>query len=155
VVRVQIEPFDAGALLGGFSQGRTAAGGIVSVTGIARDATAGSVVATLELDAYPGFTEPAIEAMEADARARFAVQDILIVHRHGPITPGEPIVFVATAAEHRRSSFEAADYLMDRLKTEAPFWKKEKGPAGERWIEPRVSDYQDVDRWRETRELIR
>ena len=93
--------------------------------------------------------------MEADARARFAVQDILIVHRHGPIAPGEPIVFVATAAEHRRAAFEAADYLMDRLKTEAPFWKKEKGPAGERWIEPRVSDYQDVDRWRETRELTR
>ena len=146
-VRVQTEAFDAGRLLGDFSAGRTDAGGIVSFTGIARDATAGAAVATLELDAYPGFTEPAIEAMEAEARARFPVQDLLIVHRHGLIAPGEAIVFVAAAAEHRRAAFQAADYLMDRLKTEAPFWKKESGPEGERWIEPRPSDYDDAGRW--------
>ena len=154
-VRVQTEAFDAGALLGGFSAGRTDAGGIVSFTGIARGATAGAAVTTLELDAYEGFTEPAIAAMEADALARFPVQDLLIVHRHGPIAPGEAIVFVAAAAEHRRAAFEAADYLMDRLKTEAPFWKKESGPDGERWIEPRPSDYQDVDRWTAPKELSR
>jgi molybdopterin synthase catalytic subunit len=146
-VRVQTQAFDAGALLTAFSRGRADAGGVASFTGIARDATAGAAVTVLELDAYPGFTEPAIEAMEADARARFPVQDLLIVHRHGPIQPGEAIVFVAAAAVHRRAAFEAADYLMDRLKTEAPFWKKETGPGGERWIEPRPSDYDDARRW--------
>ena len=147
-VRVQTEPFDAGALLTGFSQGRARTGGIVSFTGLTREATAGAAVTTLELDAYPGFTEPAIAAMEAEARARFAVQDVLVVHRYGPIAPGEAIVFVATAAEHRRAAFEAADFLMDWLKTRAPFWKKETGPDGERWIEPRPSDYDDVERWK-------
>jgi molybdopterin synthase catalytic subunit len=149
-VRIQTEAFDAGALLTAFSHGRTRSGGIVSFTGLAREATDGAAVATLELDAYPGFTEPAIADMEAEARARFAVQDLLIVHRYGPIPPGEAIVFVAAAAEHRRAAFEAADFLMDYLKTQAPFWKKETGPGGERWIEPRPSDYDDVDRWSQT-----
>lgn len=146
-VRIQTEPFDAGALLTGFSAGRTQSGGVVSFTGLARSATDGKAVATLELDAYPGFTEPQIEAMETEARTRFAVQDVLVVHRYGPIAPGEAIVFVACAAEHRRAAFEAADFLMDELKTRAPFWKKETGPDGERWIEPRASDYDDVKRW--------
>jgi len=146
-VRVQTEPFDAGALLSAFAHGRTASGGIVSFTGLARAATDGHAVSTLELDAYLGFTEPAIAAMQDEARARFAVQDLLIVHRYGPIAPGEAIVFVAAAAEHRRAAFEAADFLMDYLKTRAPFWKKETGPGGERWIEPRPSDYDDAQRW--------
>ena len=146
-VRVQAEPFDAGALLTAFSAGSLQSGGIVSFTGLAREATDGAAVTTLELDAYPGFTEPAIAAMEAEARQRFAVQDLLIVHRYGPIAPGEAIVFVAAAAEHRRAAFDAADFLMDYLKTSAPFWKKEAGPGGERWIEPRPSDYDDVTRW--------
>ena len=146
-VRVQTEPFDAGALLSAFSGGRTAAGGIVSFTGLTRATSDGQAVSTLELDAYPGFTEPAIALMEDEARARFAVQDLLIVHRYGPIAPGEAIVFVAAAAEHRRAAFEAADFLMDYLKTRAPFWNKETGPGGERWIEPRPSDYDDVQRW--------
>jgi molybdopterin synthase catalytic subunit len=146
-VRVQTDPFDAGALLTAFSADRTLSGGIVSFTGLTRETTDGSAVTTLELDAYPGFTEPAIAAMEAEARARFEVQDLLIVHRYGPIQPGEAIVFVAAAAEHRRAAVEAADFLMDYLKTRAPFWKKETGPDGERWIEPRASDYEDVTRW--------
>jgi molybdopterin synthase catalytic subunit len=146
-VRVQIEPFDAGALLSQFSQGRTRSGGIVSFTGLAREATDGQAVVALELDAYPGFTEPAIAAMETEAFTRFPVQDLLVVHRYGPIAPGEAIVFVAAAAEHRRAAFEAADFLMDYLKTRAPFWKKESGPDGERWIEPRPSDYDDALRW--------
>jgi molybdopterin synthase catalytic subunit len=146
-VRVQTEAFDAGALLAAFSAGRRDAGAVVSFTGLARAATDGQAVATLELDAYPGFTEPAIEALEIQARARFGVLDILIVHRHGPIAPSEAIVFVAAAAQHRRAAFQAADFLMDRLKTEAPFWKKETGPDGERWIEPRAPDYEDVKRW--------
>ncbi len=146
-VRVQIEAFDAGALLSEFSRGRTRSGGIVSFTGLARNATDGQAVATLELDAYPGFTEPAIAAMETEAFTRFPVQDLMVVHRYGPIAPGEAIGCGAAAAEHRRAAFEAADFLMDFLKTRAPFWKKESGPDGERWIEPRPSDYDDALRW--------
>jgi molybdopterin synthase catalytic subunit len=146
-VRIQTRLFDAGLLLSEFSAGRAGAGGIVTFTGVARDLTDGHAVTMLELDAYPGFTEPAIEVMEAETKARFEVQDLLIVHRYGTIRPGEAIVFVAAAATHRRSAFEAADFLMDQLKTRAPFWKKETGPDGERWIEPRPSDYEDVERW--------
>ncbi len=153
-VRVQTERFDASLLLGQFSAGRGDAGGIVSFTGVARDATGGKAVAALELDAYPGFTEPAIAAMEAEARARFPVLDLLIVHRYGVIRPGDAIVFVAAAAVHRRAAFQAADFLMDYLKTRAPFWKKETGPDGERWIEPRPSDYDDADRWSAPQESI-
>ncbi len=149
-VLVQTEPFDPGALLTGLSAGRLDAGGVVSFTGLARRATPGQAVTTLEPDAHPGFTQPAPAAIEAEARARFAVQDLLVVHRYGPIVPGEAIVFVAADAEHRRAAFEAADYLMDRLKTQAPFWKKETGADGERWIEPRDRDYEDIQRWSRT-----
>ncbi len=147
MISVQTEPFDAGALLATFSAGRTDCGGIVSFTGLARASTDGKPVAALELDAYSGFTEQMIAAMVAEAAKRFGVKDLMVVHRYGPIEPGEAIVFVAAAAEHRRAAFEAADFLMDKLKTEAPFWKKETGPDGERWIEPRAPDYQDVARW--------
>ena len=82
-----------------------------------------------------------------EARARFGLSDALVVHRYGRIAPGEPIVFVAASAEHRRAALDAVEFLMDRLKTEAPFWKKEHGPDGERWIEPRASDYADAARW--------
>ena len=120
---------------------------MVSFTGLAREATDGAGVSTLELDAYPGFTEPAIAAMEAEARERFEVQDLLIVHRYGPIAPGEAIVFVATASRHRGEAFAAADYLMDRLKTEAAFWKREDGPGESRWIEPTTVDLDRRARW--------
>lgn len=146
--RIQTEPFDAGALLDAFSRGRSDAGAVVSFTGLARAATDGRAVTRLELDAYPRVTLPTIEAMVAEALARFPVQDALAVHRYGPIEPGEAIVFVAVAAEHRRAAFRAADYLMDRLKTEAPFWKKELGPDGDRWIEAREADHRDAARWK-------
>src|SRR5262249_47442184 len=105
-------------------------------------------VVTLEIDAYPRFTEAAIRAMAEEALARFALIDVLVVHRWGTIRPGEAIVFVAAAAKHRRAAFEAADCLMDRLKTEAPFWKKEVGRDGARWIEARPEDHGDAERWR-------
>ena len=151
IVSVQTEPFEPGELLARFGAGRTDCGGIVSFTGVARDATAGASVAVLELDAFPGFTDKIIAEMVAEALARFAVQDLMVVHRYGPIAPGEAIVFVAAAAEHRRAAFQAADFLMDKLKTQAPFWKKESGPDGERWIEPREPDYQDAARWSQNR----
>lgn len=148
-VRIQIEPFSPADLLEGFARARADVGAVVSFTGLARSVTDGQAVTTLELDAYPRVTVPAIEAMEAEARLRFEVREVLIVHRYGPIAPGEAIVFVATAAEHRRAAFEAADFLMDRLKIAAPFWKKEHGPDGSRWIEAREVDHADARRWQE------
>jgi molybdopterin synthase catalytic subunit len=145
VVRLQTEPFDPGALLSAFCRGREETGAVVSFTGLAR---AGSGAVTgLELEAYPGFTDAEIERMAEAARARFSLHDVLIVHRIGAIAPGEVIVFVAAAAGHRREAFEAADQLMDYLKSRAPFWKKEHGPDGERWIEPTDQDRADAARW--------
>ena len=138
-------PFDPGALLSEFSKGRTEVGAIATFTGLAR--AEGGVAAILELEAYPGFTEAEIGKIAEQARARFALDDLMIRHRVGKITPGDPIVFVATAARHRRAAFEACDFLMDYLKSRAPFWKKEHGPAGSRWIEPRAGDHADVARW--------
>jgi molybdopterin synthase catalytic subunit len=137
--------FDPGALLTEFSQGRREVGAVATFTGIAR-AEAGST-AILELEAYPGFTEAQIGKIAEEARRRFALDDLMIRHRVGRIAPGEPIVFVATASKHRRAAFEACDYLMDYLKSRAPFWKKEHGPDGARWIEPRDQDHADIARW--------
>jgi len=144
-VRLQTGTFDPGALLTAFTAGRSETGAVASFTGIAR-AEAGATT-TLELEAYPGFTEAEIARIGAAAAARWDLHDWLVVHRTGPIAPGEPIVFVATAASHRREAFEACDHLMDYLKSRAPFWKKEHGPDGERWIEPTDRDRTDALRW--------
>ena len=144
-VRLQAEPFEAGALLTGFCADRAETGAVVSFTGLAR-AAAGAVT-TLELEAYPGFTDVEIARIAEAARGRFDLQDVLVVHRTGRIAPGEAIVFVATAARHRREAFEAADHLMDYLKSRAPFWKREHGPEGARWIEPTARDLADAARW--------
>jgi molybdopterin synthase catalytic subunit len=145
MIRLTYDAFDPGALLSGFCQGRTEVGAIATFTGLAR-AEAGEAT-ILELDAYPGFTEAEIAKIAERARARFSLDDLTILHRIGKIAPGEPIVFVATAARHRREAFEACDFLMDYLKSKAPFWKKEHGPAGARWIEPRDCDHADLARW--------
>ena len=144
-VRLQIEPFRPGELLEAFTAGRSETGAVVSFTGLMR--AEGGAAETLHLQAYPGFTDAEIARTEASASTRFALQDSLIVHRHGDISPGEAIVFVATAAAHRRAAFEAADHLMDYLKSRAPFWKRSAGPDGELWIEPTQTDYEDAARW--------
>ena len=140
-------PFDPGALLSQFCQGRREVGAVATFTGLAR-AEAGATE-VLELEAYPGFTEAEIGKIAGQARARFGLDDLMIRHRVGKIAPGEPIVFVATAAKHRRAAFEACDFLMDYLKSRAPFWKKAHGPDGARWIEPRAQDHADIARWEE------
>lgn len=146
MIRLTPDSFEAGALLTAFSQGRSETGAIVSFTGLAR--AEGGATTTLELEAYEGFTEAAIREIAEAARQRHALQDLLIVHRVGRIAPGEAIVFVATAAAHRREAFEAADQLMDYLKSRAPFWKKSWDESGQgRWIEPRPQDYEDAARW--------
>lgn len=144
-VRLQTAPFEPGALLTAFAAGRSETGAVASFTGIAR-AQAGATTA-LELEAYPGFTDAEIERIGAAAGERWGLQDWLVIHRIGKIAPGEPVVFVATASSHRREAFEACDHLMDYLKSRAPFWKKEHGPDGARWIEPTDRDRTDALRW--------
>jgi molybdopterin synthase catalytic subunit len=123
-------------------------GAIVSFVGLARPlATGGAPVERLVLEHHPILTQRSLEQIAADAVERFAVHHVRVVHRCGIIPAGEPIVFAAAAAPHRRAAFEAADFLMDRLKTDAVFWKREDGPSGSTWIEPREADYADRGRW--------
>jgi len=144
-IRLTFDAFDPGALLTEFCKGRSEVGAVATFTGIAR-AEAGQTTA-LELEAYPGFTEAEIGKTAKRAKARFGLDDFAILHRVGKIAPGDPVVFVATAARHRRAAFEACDFLMDYLKSKAPFWKKEYGPNGARWVEPRAEDHADLARW--------
>ena len=139
------DSFDPGAELTRFCRGRETTGAIASFVGLARG-EAGQDMA-LELEAYPGFTEVEIEGFAAQALARFLLDDVAIIHRHGQIGTGEPIVMVLTAAAHRRAAFEACDYLMDYLKSRAPFWKREVGQDTPRWIEPTSADHADLARW--------
>jgi molybdopterin synthase catalytic subunit len=146
--RLQPEAFDAADELRAFMDGRTEDGAVVSFTGLARGkAHSGETVEALILDHYQGMTDRSIEEIAAAGAARFEVSDILVVHRHGAIAPGEAIVFVATASRHRGEAFACADYLMDRLKTEAAFWKREAGQGASRWIEPTGADRERRARW--------
>jgi molybdopterin synthase catalytic subunit len=145
VIALQAAAFDPGALLAGFCKDRGDVGGVVSFTGLVRADQGQATV--LELEAYPGFTEAEIARVAEAAKARWALIDYLVVHRTGRLAPGEPVVFVATAAAHRREAFEAADHLMDYLKSRAPFWKKEHGPDGAKWVEPTQRDLSDAARW--------
>jgi molybdopterin synthase catalytic subunit len=147
MIAVQAEPFDAAALLADFSARAAGAGAIAAFTGLVRGENDGAAVTGLELDHHPRLTPQAIAAIGADAAARFALIDVAIVHRHGALVPGEAIVFVAAAAPHRRAAFDAVDYVMDRLKTEAPFWKCERREDGAHWLEARDSDNADRRRW--------
>jgi molybdopterin synthase catalytic subunit len=145
MIRLSPTPFDPQTAMGDFSAGRTEVGAIVSFLGLARGEAVGTEV--LELEAYAGFAEAAIAEVVERARARFLLLDAAVIHRVGRILVGEPIVLVLTAAAHRREAFEACDFLMDYLKSRAPFWKKEFGPNGARWIEPTPRDLSDLARW--------
>lgn len=147
MIRLLGTPFDPGEELTRFSAAAAGSGGIVSFTGLVRAQAKGSAIRSLFLQAYSPMTERGIEQAAQEARRRWALTGLSIIHRTGSMAPGEPIVFVATAAPHRRAAFEAADFLMDYLKTEAVFWKKEVTEAGDQWIEPRPEDYRDAARW--------
>jgi len=151
MIRVQSAPFDPHHETAAFQAGRADAGALASFIGSVRDSAHGGTVEALELEHYPGFTEGQIAQIEADARARFDIIDTLVIHRHGRMLPGEAIVLVAALSKHRREALQAVDYLMDRLKTEAPFWKKEhRGDAdAAQWIEPRADDHASHARWTE------
>ena len=144
-VRVQAEPFDAGTELNGFAQGRTDVGAVVSFTGVVRD-TDGDLQ-EMQIEHYPGMTQSAIEKIVTEAMRRWDLADALVIHRYGPLKPGAPIMMVATAAAHRAAAFEAADFLMDYLKSRAPFWKKEVTSAGAGWVAAKDEDEDALNRW--------
>lgn len=148
VARLDDLPFDPAAELQALTLNANQAGAIVSFVGLARPLTSqGDVVDKLVLDHHPRLTRHSLEMIASEATERFDVGFVHVIHRCGAIAPGEPIVFVGAASAHRRAAFQAVDYLMDRLKTEAVFWKREEGPAGTRWIEPTDTDYADRGRW--------
>ena len=144
-VRVQADPFDAGAELNSFAHDRTDIGAVVSFTGVVRD-TQGDLQEML-IEHYPGMTESAIGKIADEAIARWALADVLVIHRYGPLKPGEPIMMVATASAHRAAAFEAADFLMDYLKSRAPFWKKEVTQDGATWVAAKDADEDALKRW--------
>jgi molybdopterin synthase catalytic subunit len=146
-VRIQEADFDVGAELAALQDGRTDVGAVASFVGCVRGHTREDDVCALALEHYPGMTERAIEAMIAEAEARFRLQAARVVHRVGRLLPGERIVLVAVAAPHRREAFQGCEFLMDYLKTHAPFWKKETTPQGERWVDARVADDAALARW--------
>lgn len=145
-VRVQAAAFDMGQELNAFAAQVAGAGAVVSFTGITRDLAAGGLAA-MEIEHYPGMTEAALTAIRDEAMARFALADAMILHRYGRLEPADPIMMVATAARHRGDAFAAAEFLMDYLKSRAPFWKKEVTADGARWVEARPEDEDALARW--------
>jgi molybdopterin synthase catalytic subunit len=143
-VRVQSEPFDLGAESAAFARTVAGAGAIVTFTGVVRD---DGGIAAMAIEHYPGMTERAVAAIRDEAVARWSLAGALVIHRHGPMAPGEPIMMVATAARHRGDAFAAAQFLMDYLKSRAPFWKKERRADGERWVAARDADEAALGRW--------
>ncbi|WP_341369000.1 molybdenum cofactor biosynthesis protein MoaE [Yoonia sp. BS5-3] len=144
-VRVQSEPFDAGTELNSFATGRSDVGAVVSFTGVVRD-TYGNLQEML-IEHYPGMTQSAITKIAQEAVDRWALADCLVIHRYGALKPGAPIMMVATAAAHRAAAFEAADFLMDYLKSRAPFWKKEITTSGADWVAAKDADEDALKRW--------
>ncbi|MBB93684.1 MAG: molybdenum cofactor biosynthesis protein MoaE [Rhodobacteraceae bacterium] len=138
--------FDPGAELNGFSAGVSGMGAVVSFSGIVRQSEAGDLEA-MEIEHYPGMTERAIGKIAEEAQARWSLGDVLVIHRYGRLVPGDPIMMVATAAPHRKDAFEAAEFLMDYLKSRAPFWKKEQTRGGADWVAARDEDETALSRW--------
>jgi molybdopterin synthase catalytic subunit len=152
MVRVQAEPFDPGHEIARFGRGRTDVGAIASFIGLVRDTHDGEPILAMTLEYYPGMTERELERIEAEACSRWPLDDSLVIHRYGRMLPGEPIVLVATASQHRAAALEACAFLIDWLKTQAPFWKLEETPedagAAGRWVEAREADEHAAARWR-------
>lgn len=146
-VRVVEAPFDPAAELAAFARGRSDVGAVASFTGLVRDDHGGERILAMTLEHYPGMTERQLARIEAEARARWPLLDVLVIHRVGRMLPGEPIVLVATASAHRAAALEACAFLIDWLKTKAPFWKLEETPSGARWVEARASDDEAAARW--------
>ena len=146
-VRIQAADFDAGAEIAALRKGNPGIGAVASFIGVCRDANDGDAVSKMTLEHYPGMTEKALERIVTEARARWNVMDVLVVHRVGELKPTDQIVLVVVTGAHRGEAFAACEFIMDYLKTRAPFWKKEQTPAGSRWVEARSSDDEAAQRW--------
>ncbi|RJF98326.1 molybdopterin synthase catalytic subunit MoaE [Noviherbaspirillum saxi] len=146
-VRVQTEDFDLSHEVAALRAGQAQVGAVVSFVGTVRDMNDGSNVSEMELEHYPGMTEKALEDIVAQARKRWNIMDALVIHRVGPLEPLEQIVLVAVTSAHRGEAFAACEFVMDYLKTEAPFWKKEQTPDGARWVDARVTDDRALEKW--------
>jgi len=147
MIRVQREDFDVGAELAALTAGRTDVGGLASFVGLVRDMAGGAAVGAMTLEHYPGMTEKKLAEIEAEAQRRWPLQASLIIHRYGRLEPGERIVLVATASPHRQAALESCAFLIDWLKTKAPFWKLEDTATGPQWVEARDSDDEAAARW--------
>ena len=147
-VRVQQQDFDVGAEIEALVGARTDIGGVATFQGLVRDIAGGGEVKAMTLEHYPGMTEKMLAEIEAEARDRWPLDETLIIHRYGRLEPGDRIVLVVTASAHRKAALEACEFLIDWLKTKAPFWKLEETGQGEDWVEARESDDQAAARWR-------
>jgi molybdopterin synthase catalytic subunit len=145
MIRVQREDFDVGAEIARLTEGKHAIGGVVTFVGVVR--AGAERIGAMTLEHYPGMTEKKLGEIEAEARRRWKLEASLIIHRYGRLEPGERIVLVVTAAAHRQAAFEACEFLVDWLKTKAPFWKLEETPAGGRWVDAQASDDAAARRW--------
>lgn len=144
MIRIQRNDFDPGAELGGLEAG---AGAVCSFVGLVRDINDGRQVSAMTLEHYPAMAEHQLRRLEEEARARWPVRDVLVVHRYGRLEPGERIVLVAVASAHRGAAFDACRFLIDRLKTMAPFWKSEETATGPCWVDARAEDDEAAERW--------
>lgn len=147
-VRLQREPFDAAAEAARLTCGRSDVGALVSFTGICRGSEAGEPIAALTLEHYPGMAEAEIERHVQEACERWPLLGVTVIHRHGRIVPGEEIVLVVTTSSHREAAFAAAEFLMDYLKTRAPFWKQVEKAGGTSWVDAKATDDAAAERWR-------
>jgi molybdopterin synthase catalytic subunit len=146
-VRIQTKDFDAGAEIASLRRDNPKIGAVASFIGLCRDVNDGDVVTKMTLEHYPGMTEKALENIIAEAKRRWDVMEVLVVHRVGELEPTDQIVLVVVAGAHRGEAFAACEFIMDYLKTRAPFWKKEETPRGARWVEARSSDDEAAERW--------
>ncbi|HXE16754.1 MAG TPA: molybdenum cofactor biosynthesis protein MoaE [Stellaceae bacterium] len=147
MIRVQREDFDVGAEIEALTRGQTGIGGVASFVGLMRDIAGDKKIGAMTLEHYPGMTERELERIEAEARRRWPLIASLVIHRYGRMLPGDRIVLVVTASAHRAAAFEACEFLMDYLKTKAPFWKQEETPEGARWVAAEASDDAAASRW--------
>jgi molybdopterin synthase catalytic subunit len=146
-IRVQTQDFDLGKEVAELRAGKPNVGAVVSFIGTVRDMNDGAGVSAMELEHYPGMTEKALEDIVAQAHARWSIIDALVIHRVGPLQPLDQIVLVAVTSAHRGEAFSACEFIMDYLKTQAPFWKKEQTPEGARWVDARVKDDHALAKW--------
>ena len=147
MIKVQREDFDIGAEIAALTEGNRAIGGLATFVGLVRDVAGDETISAMTLEHYPGMTENKLAEIEAEAHARWPLEASLIIHRYGRLEPGDRIVFVATASAHRAAALESCQFLIDWLKTSAPFWKLEETPDGGKWVDARDSDSAAAERW--------